>query len=259
MSFVLIGGILGGCAVKPDQSAPDVVAREATFTQGLELLDDGTMLHSRGLYGESGIDILSANGEVVRSAELPDDQFGEGLSVVPRGFDDADSGPTAYQLTWTSGVVHTWSLPDLQEGPPLEIDGEGWGLCFDETRDVLWLSDGTATLRSLAVKDLRPLGEVTVNEADDVGALSPVPMLNELECVNGVVWANVWKQDDIVAIDPATGMVQQRVDLAPTVAREGADDPADVLNGIAYDDRDQSFLVTGKNWSQLYRVDLGAD
>ena len=244
----------------------DVISREASFTQGLELLDDGTMLHSRGLYGESGIDILSATGEVLRSAELPDDEFGEGVTVVPHGFDDASTGPLAYQLTWKSGVVHTWSVPDLREGPTLQIDGEGWGLCFDETRDLLWLSDGTATLRSLTTKDLSPVGEVTVSEVGVDGESTPVTMLNELECVDGAVWANVWKQDDVVQISPATGMVQQRVDLSATVSREGTepsevvrDDPADVLNGIAYDDRDGSFVITGKNWSHLFRVDLGSE
>ncbi len=278
-SLVLGGALLVGCIGGGPESTPDaatslstdaaatssalvideVISREATFTQGLELLDDGTLVHSRGLYGESGIDILSASGDVIRSAELPADEFGEGVTVVPNGFDDPSAGPAAYQLTWKSGVVHTWSVPDLTEGPTLEIDGEGWGLCFDETRDVLWLSDGTATLRSLAVEDLRPLGEITVHEADEGGVLSPLPLLNELECVDGLVWANVWKQVDIVAIDVATGMVEQRVDLTSTVAREGASDPAHVLNGIAYDKRDESFLVTGKNWSQLYRVDLAAD
>ncbi len=249
----------GSGAGSPAPAPDDVISREATFTQGLELLDDGTFLHSRGLYGESGIDILSSTGEVVRSAELPDDEFGEGVTVVPRGFDDASTGPTAYQLTWRAGVVHTWSLPDLYEGPPLEIDGEGWGLCFDETRDVLWLSDGTATLRSLAVKDLSPLDEVTVRATDSDGARSPVSMLNELECVDGQVWANVWKHDEVVRIDPESGAVKQRVDLAATVTREGADAPEDVLNGIAYDERDGSFVITGKNWSQLYRVDLPTD
>lgn len=269
---MLLGGwVLGGCSQAGVESLPELgtasvsansaaaLTREATFTQGLELLDDGTILHSRGLYGESGIDILSASGEVLRSTDLPDDQFGEGVTVVPRGFNDANTGPTAYQLTWKSGVVHTWSVPDLVAGPQLEIDGEGWGLCFDETRGVLWLSDGTATLRSLAVADLKPLGQVAVTETDVDGASGPVAMLNELECVDGSVWANVWKQDDVVVIDPSTGKVERRVDLAATVARESPDSPQDVLNGIAYDDRDGSFLVTGKNWSQVYRVDLADD
>jgi len=276
--MLLCGVVLSGCETGGQEPASDagmtssaaalddVISREASFTQGLEMLDDGTMLHSRGLYGESGIDILSATGEVLRSAELPDDEFGEGVTVVPHGFDDASTGPLAYQLTWKSGVVHTWSVPDLREGPTLQIDGEGWGLCFDETRDLLWLSDGTATLRSLTTKDLSPVGEVTVSEVGVDGESTPVTMLNELECVDGAVWANVWKQDDVVQISPETGLVQQRVDLSATVSREGTepsevvrDDPADVLNGIAYDERDGSFVITGKNWSHLFRVDLGSE
>lgn len=249
----------GAAATSSGLESAEVVSREATFTQGMELLEDGTLVHSRGLYGQSGLDVLSATGEVLRSVELPADEFGEGVTVVPNGYDDPSMGPVAYQLTWQSGVVHTWSVPDLVEGPPLEIDSEGWGLCYDESRDVLWLSDGTPTLRSLAVKDLEVLSEVDVGEVGVDGERQPVMNLNELECVDGQVWANVWLQDDIVQIDPATGVVDQRLDLAQTVAQEGNSDPDSVLNGIAYDDRDGSFLITGKNWSQIYRVDLAAD
>lgn len=228
--------------------------REPSFTQGLELLDDGTMVHSRGLYGESGIDILSASGEVIRSAALPEDEFGEGVTVVPAGPAGSEPGATAYQLTWKSGSVHTWSLPDLVEGPMLQIDGEGWGICYDETRDLLWQSDGSATLRSLAVPDLSVLGTVDVTVRTDDGDPSPVDQLNELECVDGTVYANVWKSNDIVQINPETGDVTSVIDLSAVVAQQGTEGGESVLNGVAYDDRDGTFVVTGKNWDELYRV-----
>lgn len=220
----------------------EVYARGPGFTQGLELLDDGQLLHSTGRYDESAIEILTLDGDLVAAADLPADEFGEGVTVA---------GDTAYQLTWTSGVVHTWSLPDLAPGPQLSIEGEGWGLCHDETRDVLWLSDGSAQLQALDLDGLVPGDRV---EVSDQG--KPVPMLNELECVDGRVWANIWHGDEVVRIDPATGAVTGRVDLSGVVGAEGAAGEEDVLNGIAYDESDGTFLVTGKSWAHIYRVRL---
>ena len=242
----------------------EVIDREASFTQGVELLQDGRIVHSRGLYGESGIDLLSPSGEVLRSADLPDDEFGEGVTVVPTEVSDEDwpgggQPLTAYQLTWKSGVVHTWSLPDLVEGPSLDIDGEGWGLCYDDSREALWQSDGSSTLRLLAVSDLTLLAEITVTEETGEGS-EGVDELNELECVGGDVWANVWKSDDIVLIEPSVregaGGVVLRLSLADVVEAEDPRDAADVLNGITWDPADDTLLVTGKNWDHLYRVSL---
>lgn len=220
----------------------EVHDRGPGFTQGLELLDDGRLLHSTGRYGESGIQMVTLDGDLVAQADLPSDEFGEGATVV---------GDTAYQLTWRSGVVHTWMLPGLQPGPELSIEGQGWGLCHDETRDVLWLSDGSAQLQALDPDNLAAGERV---EVTDQGA--PVPMLNELECVEGSVWANIWHDDGVVRIDPATGEVVERVDLSGVVETEGAAGEEDVLNGIAYDEADDTFLVTGKSWEHLYRVKL---
>ncbi|MGB3763751.1 MAG: glutaminyl-peptide cyclotransferase [Ornithinimicrobium sp.] len=281
-SWALAGGALvlaacGGSPSSADGDAPkdssasegsiqpevgdilQILDRDPTFTQGLELLDDGTMLHSRGLYGESGIDLLSADGAVRRSAELPDQEFGEGLTVVPAELLGSDAGPTAYQLTWKSGVVHTWSLPDLVEGPVLRIDGEGWGICYDDTREVLWQTDGSSTLRSLAPADLAVLETVEVVARTEGTAPRPVDQLNELECVDGMVWANVWKSTDVVQIDPGTGEVVAVVDLGAVVREQAPGEESDVLNGLAYDDRDGTWVVTGKNWDALYRLDLDGD
>jgi len=172
----------------------DVVAvypRPGGFTQGLELLDDGRVLHSTGRYGESQIRVEELGGDVVTSRDLPDEHFGEGVTVVDG---------TAYQLTWQEEVVHTWSLPDLEPGPTYEIGTEGWGLCHDETRGHLWLSDGTGTLHALGLPGLEPIGTVRVTQGG-----GPVSMLNELECVDGMVWANVWHTDQVLVIDPGDG------------------------------------------------------
>lgn len=239
----------------PDPPAPETLAvpdtgldivavypRPDGFTQGLELLEDGRLLHGTGLRGESQIRVEDLGGEVVTSRDLPAEHFGEGVTVV----DD-----TAYQLTWQSGVVHTWTLPDLEPGPRLSIGTEGWGLCHDETRDHLWLSDGTDRLHALGLPDLAPLSTVEVTQQG-----APVAMLNELECVDGRVWANVWHSDQVVVIDPAVGEVvaaHDLVELREVVQPKG---PEDVLNGLAHDPRDGTWLVTGKNWDRTFRIDL---
>lgn len=230
----------------PDTSLPvtAVYPRVPGFTQGLELLDDGRVLHSTGQYGESRLEVFPLGGDVEVSADLPADQFGEGVTVV---------GDTAYQLTWRSGVVHTWSLPGLEPGQDLSIEGEGWGLCHDETRDVLWLSDGSAELQALDPVGLVPGETVQVTDGGE-----PVEQLNELECVDGQVWANVWYSDDVVRIDPGIGEVTARVDLAELTAEVGAADDDHVLNGLAYDEGDGTFLVTGKEWGRIFRIDLEA-
>ncbi|MGI8946965.1 MAG: glutaminyl-peptide cyclotransferase, partial [Ornithinimicrobium sp.] len=216
----------------------EVLDRGPGFTQGLELLDDGRLLHSTGRYGESSLQVLLLGGPAEVSTDLPAEEFGEGATLV---------GDTAYQLTWKSGVVHTWSLPDLVEGPSLQIEGDGWGLCYDETRDALWQSDGTSTLRLLAVPDLAPIAEVNVTEQIGDRA-TPVQRLNELECDQGRVWANVWQSEDILLIEPPRGdaaankdtnaQVLQRVSLSRLVEGEGHSDPDNVLNGVALEEQD---------------------
>lgn len=245
-----------GGAQEPDQlPVPDtsldvsaVYPRPGGFTQGLEILDDGRILHSRGLFGSSAIEIfaLGETGTQV-GQDLPDEHFGEGVTVV-------GDGSTAYQLTWQSGVVHVWELPGLVEGTDLSIPGQGWGLCHDEGRGVLWLSDGSALLQALDPEDLA-VREVV--EVRDDG--TPVTQLNELECVDGQVWANIWHSNDVVRVDPASGDVEQRVDLSELAAQVPTDDPEHVLNGLAYDEADGTFLVTGKEWDRIFRVDLAGE
>jgi glutaminyl-peptide cyclotransferase len=225
-----------------------VYPRPEGFTQGLEILDDGRLLHSRGLFGQSQVEVFGlGETEAEVSRDLPDEHFGEGVTVL-------GDGTTAYQLTWQSGVVHTWSLPDLEEGTDLAIPGQGWGLCHDASRDVLWLSDGSATLQALDPADLAVQEVVQVQDGG-----TPVTQLNELECVDGQVWANIWHSDEVVRIDPATGDVAQRVELSELTAEVAPQDPEHVLNGLAYDKADGTFLVTGKEWDRIFRVDLAQD
>jgi glutamine cyclotransferase len=124
------------------------------------------------------------------------------------------------------------------------IEGEGWGVCFDGTRIVR--SDGTDRLRFVEPADFTETGGIAVTRPGG----QPVVGLNELECVDGQVWANVWPTDEIVRIDPGTGAVTATADATPL--RAGEPD-LNVLNGIAYAG-DGEYLVTGKNWATMYRV-----
>ena len=211
------------------------------FTQGL-LLDDGTLLESTGLEGASTVrEVDLATGNVRRVRDLSADLFGEGLAQV---------GDTLIQLTWQEGRAIVYDRASLAPTAEHGYEGEGWGLCFDGQRLVM--SDGSDRLTFRDPATFAPLSSVTV-----VLDGQPRNMLNELECVDGTVYANVWQSNEIVAIDPATGRVTAAIDAAGLWERLADREPArpiDVLNGIAYDPADGTFLVTGKWWPKLFRV-----
>ena len=146
---------------------------------------------------------------------IRDRYFGEGITVF---------GDKIYQLTWTSGDVFVYDKESFALQDTLSITGEGWGLTHDGTH--LILSDGSNTLRYLDPETLEEVRSVTVTD----GGVS-VDRLNELEFINGEVWANVWKSPTILRIDPESGVVNSRIDLSEINQQTGMDD---VLNGIAY-------------------------
>lgn len=243
-ALVLAGPVLAGCAAPapPDGAlVPRVLAEvphdPAAFTQGLELVD-GALYEGTGLAGRSQLRELDpATGAVRRAVPLPGELFGEGITVV---------GDRIWQLTWQDGVVLEWDRASFTLLRQLPLDGEGWGLCHDGERLVR--SDGTDRLRFHDPATFAGTGSVAVT-LDGL----PVTELNELECVDGQVWANVWRTDRLVRIDPADGRVTAVVDAA------GLLDPArragtDVLNGIAADGED--LLLTGKLWPTTFRVRL---
>ncbi|MEJ8280549.1 glutaminyl-peptide cyclotransferase [Pseudonocardia spirodelae] len=223
---------------------PQVLAQvphdRTAFTQGLELRD-GTLYEGTGRVGSSQLRALDpATGAVRAASPLPPAYFGEGITV---------SGTRIWQLTWRDGVAIEWDRATLRPLREVPVDGEGWGLCDDGTRLVR--SDGTDRLTFHDPADMAPAGSVAVTLDG-----APVTRLNELECVGDRVWANVWQTDDIVRIDPATGVVDAVVDasgLLPPDRRAGAD----VLNGIAHVGGDE-FLLTGKLWPTTFRVRLPA-
>jgi len=208
----------------------------SAFTQGLEL-DGHTLYEGTGNVGTSQLrELDSVAGAVRRAVTIPADFFGEGITVV----DDR-----IWQLTWRDGVAIEWDRATLTPRREVAVDGEGWGLCRDGDR--LIRSDGTDRLRFHDAKDFAEIGAVNVTRNNH-----PLTHLNELECVDGQVWANVWLTNEIVRIDPATGMVTAVVDASAIAGGQGQNDD-EVLNGIAHIDGDE-FLLTGKNWPTIFRV-----
>lgn len=211
------------------------------FTQGLDI-QDGVLYEGTGLNGRSSLRRVELEtGEVLQQAVLAEEFFGEGIVV---------SGDRIYQLTWQSQQAFVYDRETFEVLDTHTYPTEGWGLTSDGER--LIMSDGTSTL---IFRDPETFAEVRRVEVIDGG--EPVIRLNELEWVNGEVWANIWQTDEIVRIDPATGAVLGRIDLTGLLQPEdqaGAD--VDVLNGIAVDEATGRIFVTGKLWPVLYEIEL---
>ncbi len=207
------------------------------FTQGL-VLAGGRLFESTGLEGRSSIrEVELTTGKVLRRLDVPTPVFAEGLALV---------GTRLFQITWKHEVAYTYDRDSFKKGPSFPYTGEGWGLCHDGRELVM--SDGTARLAFRGVETFRQTREVTVREEG-----RPVDQLNELECVGSQVYANVWMTDRIVRVDPKTGAVTASIDasgLLNPAERFGTD----VLNGIAYDPANDTFLITGKLWPKIFRV-----
>ncbi len=223
-----------------DRWVPEVVATHPhdvdAFTQGLVVVGH-SLFESTGIYGRSSIrEVAIGTGEVVTRASLSPGLFGEGLALV---------GERLVQLTWREETAIVWT-PELSEVGRFSYEGEGWGLC--DLDDRLAMSDGTSTLafRDPQTFDLLEAVPVTL-------AGAPIELLNELECVGGYVFANVWKSTDILVIEPDTGVVTAVID-ASGLDEWSADNSAAVLNGIAYDEASAVFYLTGKLWPVLYEV-----
>lgn len=208
------------------------------FTQGLELFE-GRLFESTGR--ESTLRELDpATGEVVALVTLEQPLFGEGLTVI-----DGE----IIQLTWRDGRALRWDVDTLEPVGEFGYAGEGWGICA--LGDELVMSDGTPVLTRRDPVTFAPLDSVTVRRDGE-----PVALLNELECLDdGTILANVWKADEIVMIDPATGAVVGTVDASVLRETVNPTSASDVLNGIA-DLGDGTFLLGGKNWDRHFVVRL---
>lgn len=212
----------------------------SSFTQGLFYVD-GFLYEGTGRNGQSVIKKTKLeDGDVILSKRLSNRYFGEGIEVV----DDK-----VYQLTWQSHMVFVYDLETFDQVGNFYNPTEGWGLAYDGSE--LILSDGTANLYFIDPENFVSNRQVTVTIDDQ-----PVPGLNELEFINGEVWANVWQTDFIVRIDPLTGTVNSIVNLAGLSDQTIKSESVAVLNGIAYDKVSERLFVTGKLWSDIFEIEL---
>jgi glutamine cyclotransferase len=211
----------------------------AAFTEGL-LLHDGELFESTGLLGASSLRrVALVSGEVQDRVTLPDSEFGEGLALASERL---------IQLTWQNGVAHVYDATTLRAVEDFAYSGEGWGLCHDGKR--LIMSDGSDRLFFRDPLTFELQGSVSVRDEGNA-----VRNLNELECVGGDVFANVWLTDVIVRISAASGEVLTTVDAAALRTANGGQG-GEVLNGIAFDRASGHFLLTGKYWPSLFEVEL---
>ena len=211
------------------------------YTQGL-LWHEGALYESTGRVGQSRVRKVDLEtGKVLGESLIPADQFGEGLALW---------GDEFISLTWRDSQVHRWRLDDLSPISTYEeFPYEGWGLTTSE--EGLIHSDGSSTLRVLDPEtyEVRREIEVTINGR-------PLSLLNELEMIDGLVFANVWKSGFIAAIDPVDGTVKKLIDLRGIVNLIEVEDTEGVLNGIAWDAENRRLFVTGKLWPELFEIAL---
>jgi glutamine cyclotransferase len=212
------------------------------WTEGLLLDADGRLFESTGISGQTSLrEVDPITGVVLRSVSPDGPEYGEGLALVDDRF---------IQLTWQDGVALLWDADTFAPAGRIPYAGEGWGLCHDGER--LIMSDGSETLTFRDPTTFDTIGSVAVTLRGE-----PLDRLNELECVEGWVWANVWETDEIVRIDPATGVVTGILDASGLIEPHPAlVDPGAVLNGIAFDPAAGTFLLTGKLWPSLFEVRL---
>ncbi len=211
---------------------------ENAFTQGLAY-ENGSLYESTGLYGGSTLRrVKLETGAILQLYTLPDRYFGEGITIL----DDE-----IIQLTWNDhkGFIydkHSFDL--LQE---FDYIGEGWGITYDGNR--LIVSNGSATLIFLDPETFEKIGQVEVHDT------APVTKINELEYINGKVYANIWKEEKIAIINPQTGQVEGWIELSgiQDLEKQYGDN---ALNGIAYDAAGDRLFVTGKKWPHLFEIKL---
>jgi glutamine cyclotransferase len=214
------------------------------FTQGL-VYEDGVLYEGTGLtLGQSSLRrVALKTGMVLKIHNLESEYFGEGISVV---------GDRIWQLTWQNHVAFLYDKETFEQLDTVPYPTEGWGLSYDG--EHLIMSDGSAMLCFRDPDTFELMGRVAVY--DDQG---PVARLNELEYIDGQVFANVWMTNRIAIIDPVTGRVNAWLDLAGLLDTSALPSQVDVLNGIAYDAAGQRLFVTGKWWPSLFEIEVVGD
>ena len=239
-----IFALYGGDSVGPRAWTYEIVNTFAhdpnAFTQGL-VFENGVLYEGTGLNGQSELrKVELETGNVLQSRKLKDKYFGEGITIF---------GDRIYQLTYRSKTGFVYDKETFELLREFKYPTEGWGLTHDG--EYLIMSDGTPMLYFLDPNSLERVHKVMVLEDNKA-----VYWLNELEYVEGQIYANVWPGDRIARIDPGTGQVIGWIDCKGLLDRDDLNDEIDVFNGIAYDPNDSRLFVTGKHWPKLFEIKL---
>lgn len=210
------------------------------FTQGL-VVHDGAFLESTGQYGFSSLRRVSIKtGKIERIEKIDARYFGEGMTVL---------NGRVYMLTYLNQQGFIFDVKTLRKLGEFSYFGEGWGLTTDGTR--LYMSNGTSTI---SVHD--PEGFRVVRSINVTLNGNPVLNLNELEWINGEIWANVWQADRIIRINPETGVVTGVINMTGILPESRRTPTTDVFNGIAWDSARGHIYVTGKNWPNVFQIEV---
>jgi glutamine cyclotransferase len=211
---------------------------ESAFTQGL-VFENSFLYEGTGRYGQSTLRRVELEtGNITKLHSLPDHFFGEGITI----FEDK-----IIQLTWKAGKGFVYERNSFELLQEFNYSTEGWGITHNGS--ALIMSDGTATLYFLDPETFQTISQVEVYDEE------PVSLLNELEYINGRIYANIWTEDKIAIINPQTGQVTAWIDLTGITDSENQN-TNNVLNGIAYDQNEDRLFVTGKMWSKLFEIEL---
>ncbi len=212
------------------------------FTEGF-IYEDGKVYESTGLYGKSALYVYKLeNGEVLQSSHLPSDKFGEGIAIL-------NNKITQLTYTATKGYVYDKSTLRKLRTFDYPFYSEGWGLTTDNKHFIM--SNGSDKIKILDSLYFSPQKELTICDNKE-----SVDSLNELEYVQGVLYSNIWMNHNIAQIDYKTGRVLGYMDLTPIIPKKYQHVNDDVLNGIAYNEKKNTLLVTGKNWDRIFEIML---
>jgi glutamine cyclotransferase len=210
------------------------------FTQGLVFID-GKLYEGTGQEGRSSLrEVELQTGHVLKKVDVPEPYFGEGIALLNN---------KVYQLTWQHQVGFIYNADNFEQVGKFNYTGEGWGLTTDG--HSLILSDGSNRIRFLDPDSFQVTKTIAVVDGN-----LPVNELNELEYINGEIYANIWHDNRIVTIDPQTGRITGWIDLNGLLPPGDVQDDEAVLNGIAYDQAGNRLFVTGKLWPRLFEIKL---
>jgi len=211
-----------------------------SFTQGL-VFDKGVLYESTGLNGHSAVKIVDLKtGKTLKSHHLPDKYFGEGIAIIKNKI---------IQLTWRSKTGFVYDRETLKLIKKFSYQTQGWGITYDGK--YLIMSDGSAVLYFMNPSTFKIVGTLEV-----YGDSGKVSNLNELEYIDGEIYANLWGTEKIARINPKTGRVTAWIDLSGLLSDQDKKGRIDVLNGVAFNSDNGRLFVTGKLWPKLFEIEL---